>query len=112
MAQDIPDPLLRDPKRRDAITRRLGDEGGLTEPLIELPDDGRLFGHQTSSGLRNTVAILRSVRFKSRWLGLGVFSMPWGPTIQLNGRLSVPMACWSSIRPSSNASGRGGQPGT
>src|SRR5947199_10472452 len=105
MAQDIPDPVLRDPERRDAIMRGLEDEGGLTEPLIELPDDGRLFGHQTSSGLRNTVAILRSARLRSRRLGLGVFSMPWGPIIQLNGRLSVPIACWSSIRPSSNASG-------
>ena len=43
---------------------------------------------------------------------VGGRSIIWGPIAQLNGRFSEPTRFCSRSRPSMNASGRGGQPGT
>src|SRR5215510_2043008 len=67
---------------------------------------------QTSSGERNVEACRLSARFSSFIEGGSGRITPCGPAIQLNGRRSFPTASWSSVSPSINALGLGGQPGT
>src|SRR6185437_2223532 len=97
------------------IASGLANQRQIRESLLNLVNDVRLqdwqFLHTSSTG-RSVLARCRCGRFRSRNEGMGARSTPCGPTTQLKGRRSSPTACCSKSKPSINASGRGGQPGT
>src|SRR5438105_598673 len=98
-AQQIARLFPRDPVRGNAIL-------GL---LVGSWRGGGAHDYTSSGGLRSVV-FCRNGRFRSRNEGMGGRSTPCGPMTQLSGRLSMPTAFCNSTRPSSKASGRGGQP--
>src|SRR5262245_49485350 len=69
-------------------------------------------GDHTSSGSRSTVACCRVGRSNSRIEGSGGRVVSCWPTTQLSGRRSTCTSFCNRRRPSTKASGRGGQPGT
>src|SRR3954453_13700023 len=103
--------VLRYPKRGDMIDRLLG-RCGWTKAITNFLRDGGDGGDHTSSGSRSRVVFCRDGCIRSRMEGSGARTVSCGPTTQLSGRCSVPIAFCNNSRPSRKASGRGGQPGT
>src|SRR5690606_37737255 len=64
------------------------------------------------SGDLNSVIVLRYSRFRSFTEIFSGRITPCSPIVQLKGRVSLPTLSDSKSKPSMNASGRGGHPGT
>src|SRR5580658_1445124 len=102
--------IFRYPNSRYVVVRLLRHDGS-AKRIADFLRNGTGGDHTWSGSLR-VVAFCRVGRIKSRTEGRGARIVSCGPTTQLSGRCSVPIAFCNNSSPSRKASGRGGQPGT